>query len=1787
AEAGRAWIGGFLELVGGCQGPWFSLEVVDSWASWAFAKGTKGDSGKVIAALELLATLVGVRLWVPDGDAKKTSRESGSNGISTRFQTVTPWGGGGKSACRATTCVAATPCLRAPACAACALKVGTKDDKKMMCSMLLQMRVDGLFPPGSYRVKTKKCNYRRRLLRALAAGGTGHLAGGGRCSWDPHALKRRMRLRAIWAARCGKSKSAAADEVSTAGSPEGPSGDEVPRAFSGELAVGPASCGCWPVPAEESTGEEHVDLRSVLQKFALPGQGPSFRSADDEGGEAAAGGQSFTNDETIQDMPFAGSLVVASKNDDQDPQRAKICCDGLETRPEKGPRSHELSFLNPSPDGAPTVSPQRAPTSLPPASQCASHGFESMLVCLGLRAEDFAFDGSWCEDDPVTQTSSKDSAGHSCLARCQGLFAESCAFDSEPAVDLQVCKQELRDSIEWCRCIAQDCPGLFGEMLADNSDDRAQFDLSTVQHGSEAGALALAVLAFSANCSMALLGFLLRFVLFVPKLCALGVWSVLQVTGAPIPLSVLLLELFLPGCTLVVRTALQAAHWVFGRLCRMQGLGHDAIKGTRRLHLAKVVLAYLRPSTRSAGKDKGKGKGKGSGDGWTPVVRKQRSLGDFVFRSQDWNSPILKPSELGAKLDGLADGDTLRGIVLVQSDDEFASISSVLRGCPKPHKMLLLRPSNEEGSQRVPGQVGDRLTFRNLAVATFCSSNSSGEMPQFQGSSGSDAKPLKVKITESAVLYVRLSKLYCDPKLWASFERAAAKEALQWAACRRVQALDSFSWSCKGKAGDSEQFFGLLRVAKKDIGPLLSSSGQQGVFVSAPRGLPDAAACEVAWVDRAPKEKPKDYLERVTRLSSAHGLALSNMRLGWRRPLDKDEAPVRVWNVTDVPREWDHCAVADLLGTAFVDPVILSHRWAKKAITYRFKAKVKAGGDRDVVPLICEHLGANVTLWASLAPPRKQPTFVKPVYTHSDEDGKDQSQSKQAKQEVRQFPSDLKLVDCPRDGNCVLHAFSKALKHFRDEDRHPRILRAELVTHLLKHERCSREWDRLDPKGQPCSDFKAYCSMIEKDSTYLGELEIAALSHICHLKTVVIPQGLDFQPAAYNAREKKVAVLWFTPEHIDLALPKDSGAQYPETYTKVTQGPVGALRAGGGSRAASSEVSFCATPLRKRAASVVSGSSGRASFAATKSIAAQGISVVDDISNFMECHNLQVCTIAEADINVASAPGYIRAWKLRGFQAALSEDIAEKFDQFDCAPFRAALSQGDVDEAWCILSNWAEECITTSDPEAQDAAAVKAQWRNLLRDDIGRQRTFVNARADAQLEFEKRVTETHEAKLAGPVHPSVMVREQNKAWVRKWQAQPIVHHDAIDQVLAKVPAVKRAQLDIEFSAEGLCSIAASIAGKAAGQDCWKAGCLCKMPLSWWAMAAELWSHIWAHAAVPKLWKDAKVTLIRKKGGPTTRPITLTQIMWRIGAKIVARALREWVQAALRRGTNTAVLMDVAGYFDAMNAQTMKKVFTHLGAPVQLALLLESFYTGARRYFCFEGSFDPECHVVHSGLAQGCPLSPIAAAALSHCWSAYIKSSCCHVNVQIFMDDRALLLEPEGSCQDLDQALSASATFDAAFSLSLSPDKCFIASSHPNEQSQQLAARWNFLTCPTLDLLGVRFEFDGKGTIPKFSLRKAVLRLRLLRWTQASTRDRINLVRTLIMPCLAWASGFAQPSREDIEAGHKAVLADQSSLYHRRAAFLSGGTTWFFNKCQRSLNDAAERSAKACVARRLR
>ena len=58
-------------MVPGCHGPWFSLEVTRSWAPWAFAKDSPN---KVIASLELLATLIAVKLWVPESKGRQVSK---------------------------------------------------------------------------------------------------------------------------------------------------------------------------------------------------------------------------------------------------------------------------------------------------------------------------------------------------------------------------------------------------------------------------------------------------------------------------------------------------------------------------------------------------------------------------------------------------------------------------------------------------------------------------------------------------------------------------------------------------------------------------------------------------------------------------------------------------------------------------------------------------------------------------------------------------------------------------------------------------------------------------------------------------------------------------------------------------------------------------------------------------------------------------------------------------------------------------------------------------------------------------------------------------------------------------------------------------------------------------------------------------------------------------------------------------------------------------------------------------------------------------------------------------------------------------------------------------------------------------------------------------------------------------------------------------------------------------------------------------------------------------------
>ena len=66
-----AWVGGFLQGDGGEIKEWFSEKVEKDWAPWLFARK---DPKRVIASLELLATLIAVRLWAKES-------QGGSKGV--------------------------------------------------------------------------------------------------------------------------------------------------------------------------------------------------------------------------------------------------------------------------------------------------------------------------------------------------------------------------------------------------------------------------------------------------------------------------------------------------------------------------------------------------------------------------------------------------------------------------------------------------------------------------------------------------------------------------------------------------------------------------------------------------------------------------------------------------------------------------------------------------------------------------------------------------------------------------------------------------------------------------------------------------------------------------------------------------------------------------------------------------------------------------------------------------------------------------------------------------------------------------------------------------------------------------------------------------------------------------------------------------------------------------------------------------------------------------------------------------------------------------------------------------------------------------------------------------------------------------------------------------------------------------------------------------------------------------------------------------------------------------
>eukprot|EP00439_Symbiodinium_sp_Y106_P070319 s1069_g12.t1 len=424
----------------------------------------------------------------------------------------------------------------------------------------------------------------------------------------------------------------------------------------------------------------------------------------------------------------------------------------------------------------------------------------------------------------------------------------------------------------------------------------------------------------------------------------------------------------------------------------------------------------------------------------------------------------------------------------------------------------------------------------------------------------------------------------------------------------------------------------------------------------------------------------------------------------------------------------------------------------------------------------------------------------------------------------------------------------------------------------------------------------------------------------------------------------------------------------------------------------------------------------------------------------------------------------------------------------------------------------------------QEATAAKQAWKRQTGDDIGVARAYVKRRADDVATREKELA-------AGRLptdgrHPAVEVDVQEQIWRDKWKARSHGTAEEIDSILAHVPQpAELTTFRFEFTGANLKAAAATMRNKSPGPNGWAATTLMWLPRLWWELAASLWARCLALGRFPRAWARGRTSLLWKDNGKS-RPITVLPIMWRAGGKIMARQLRDWtrswqlacdvgglagcsvatalaqVQRELTQGCRGAVQQDIAGFFDALGHDLTAKVLTHLRAPPQLVRLFEFSCKHGQRLFSLEGALGSTWRHPQRGLPQGCPLSPLISAAVTHAWYCYTLGSNKGLLDKLtgygYMDDRLLLLRPHGTFEDLRRAVLRSDHFDKVFGLEVSLPKCAVVSQPGCQAAGALAAELRYKHSYDLESLGVTVPLEGEWRLLPFSVRKATLRLRALR-----------------------------------------------------------------------------------------
>ncbi|CAE7362760.1 gcs-1 [Symbiodinium sp. CCMP2592] len=506
---------------------------------------------------------------------------------------------------------------------------------------------------------------------------------------------------------------------------------------------------------------------------------------------------------------------------------------------------------------------------------------------------------------------------------------------------------------------------------------------------------------------------------------------------------------------------------------------------------------------------------------------------------------------------------------------------------------------------------------------------------------------------------------------------------------------------------------------------------------------------------------------------------------------------------------------------------------------------------------------------------------------------------------------------------------------------------------------------------------------------------------------------------------------------------------------------------------------------------------------------------------------------------------------------AIRRDIAQLTEVFPSLS-QVLASSDDFSDAAAAVTQILQDRV-----EALRSMRIKA-WKTATKEDPSKQRRWIKERAELLLARTAKGLSPEGAAQASLL-PEAVLEQEGRQWTRLWTASPQLqsHVRQVSSLLAALPALSEEPTDFDLSPEALRCSMGKMAGKSGGADGLQAAQLLHLPPLWWASFSQLWMNVLSTGSIPLVWKRISVVLLPKLTGGY-RPIALACVAWRCGARCLMAGLRDWcdrwagassfgglptrstadvhkrVHCALLRGTKVAVQEDLRRFFDSVHFTLADQVLARWGMPLAVRRVLAAFYDKQERLLMVRGRCASTWFQATCGLIQGCPLSPVVAAAVMQVWASVVEGP--SVLALTFQDDRTMLAvggPVSAQCEELRAAGLRSKTFDTAFALACDPGKSSVVG---GPDAQGLADTLGYARVEALSLLGVSHPLDC--TLPKQFQRlfweRVHARLQYTGLVSHSTRQVLLHLQSLCFAPFLWAAGFVQPSDNEFAALNEPV-----------------------------------------------